>query len=105
MAALSVSSVAVLKFFVSPRWGIRFDLRVLFNKVSTDTLVDTRSGIPALSPAGVAASLSTPSMQFSNNGALGPSSLAGPPLAGFRSFDARGMQTHMNVTGGVFLRF
>jgi hypothetical protein len=94
-----------LKFAVSPRWGVRFDLRAFVNKVSIETLMDTRSRPSSATPSGAAASLSTPSLQFSNNGTLGPSSLAGPPLTGFRTFTGRSWQSQTNVSGGLFLTF
>ncbi len=97
-----------LKYFVSPRWGIRFDVRAFLNKASTATVVDTRPSVSVVTtqlPSGVTASFTTPSLQFSNNAAFGSSSLTGSPLTGFRSFSGSGLQSHMNVTAGVFLRF
>jgi hypothetical protein len=94
-----------LKFSVARRWGVRFDLRALVNKLAVVTLMDTRSQASSAMPSGAAASQSTPSMQFSNNAAVGPSSLSGQSLNGFRSFEARGWQTRMMVSGGLFVRF
>jgi hypothetical protein len=94
-----------LKFLVSRHWGIRFDLRGLLNEVSTDMLLGTGSTASTLSPAGVAASTSTPSVQFSNNPGLGSSSLSAPPITDFRSFTSRGLQSQTNITAGLFLRF
>jgi hypothetical protein len=94
-----------LKLFVSRRVGVRFDLRAFLDKGSTGTLVNTGSHGSTASPAGVAASLTTPSIQFSNNPALGPSSLSGSPLSNFQSFEGRGLQSQTNITAGLFLRF
>jgi hypothetical protein len=94
-----------LKFAFSRRWGARFDVRALFNKMSVETFVDTRSRPASGTPAGAAASFSTPSLQFSNNGTLGPSSLAGPPLNGFRTFEGSDWHNQTNLSGGVFLKF
>jgi hypothetical protein len=94
-----------LKFAFTRRWGARFDVRALFNKMSVETLVDTRSRPASGTPAGAAAALTTPSLQFSNSGSLGPSSLAGPPLNSFRTFEGRDWHNQTNVSGGVFLKF
>jgi hypothetical protein len=94
-----------LKFAFSRRWGARFELRALFNKVSVETLVDARPRPSSQTPSGATASFSTPSLQFSNTGTLGPSSLAGPPLSGFRTFAASDWQNQTNVSGGVYLKF
>jgi hypothetical protein len=94
-----------LKFAFSRRWGARFDLRALFNKVSVETLVDARPRPASKTPSGATASFSTPSLQFSNTGTLGPSSLAGPPLSGFRTFEASDWHNQTNVSGGVYLKF
>ena len=81
------------------------DVRAFFNKISVETVVDTQLRPASGTPAGAAASFSTPSLQFSNNGALGPSSLAGPPLRGFRTFEGSDWHNQTNLSGGVFLRF
>jgi hypothetical protein len=95
-----------VRFFFSPRWGMRFDIRALVSKASIGTVIDTRSRpAPLTAPAGAPASLSTPSVQFSNNGTLGPSSLAGPQLTGFRGFSSRGWESQTNITSGLFVRF
>jgi hypothetical protein len=94
-----------LKFSLSQRWGLRFDVRAFVNKVSVETMLDTHSRPSSATPSGAAASLSTPSLQFSNNSGLGSSSLADPPLAAFRTFAGRGWQTRRNFSGGLFLRF
>ena len=93
------------KFLLSRRWGVRFDLRALFNEVSTKTLMDTHSRQASGTPSGAAASRSTPSLQFSNNGSLGLSSLAGPALGGFRAFEGTGWQTRTNISAGLYVRF
>jgi hypothetical protein len=94
-----------LKFAVSRLWGVRFDIRALVNKVSVETLVDTRSRPSSATPSGAAASLSVPSLQFSNTATLGPSSLTGPLLNGFRIFEGRDWHNQTNISGGVFLKF
>jgi hypothetical protein len=94
-----------LKFAFSRRWGARFDLRALFNKVSVATLVDARPRPSSRTPSGAAASFSTPSLQFSNTSTLGLSSLTGPTLSGFRTFEASDWHNQTNVSGGVYVRF
>jgi hypothetical protein len=96
-----------LRYFVSPRWGIRVDIRGLFNRVTTTTFVDATPSVMSASPSApaiVAASLTTPAVQFSNNVIFGPSSLA-RPLNDFRGFEGSGVQKQVNTTAGVFFRF
>jgi hypothetical protein len=95
------------KFSLSRRWGVRFDVRAFVNEVSIVTMLDAHSSTAASSTtsAGAAASLSEPSLQFSNNSALGLSSLSSQPLNGFRTFEASGWQSRTIVSGGAFLRF
>jgi hypothetical protein len=94
-----------LKLSVSRRWGLRFDLRAFVNEVSVETMLDARSSATSAAPAGAAASLSEPSLQFSNSGSLGPSTLASQSINGFRTFEGRGWQSRTTVSGGLFLRF
>jgi hypothetical protein len=106
--AVDESAVGVfgggLKFSLASRWGVQFDLRALISKVSIETTLDTNSRASPSAPAAAAASLSTPSLQFSNGG-VGPSSLSGPALNGFRTFEGSSWQNRMNVSAGLFLKF
>jgi hypothetical protein len=95
-----------LKYFVSRRWGVRFDARAYVGSGDTVTLMDASPRPSALTvPSGVTASFTTPSVQFSNNGNLGPSSLAAPQIRDFETFVSRGRQTRLHVTAGVFVGF
>jgi len=93
-----------LKYLMSRRWGARFDVRGFIGEETVRTLLDTRSFSSTTSPTGASASLTSPAVQFSNGGGVS-SSLSGQQLAGFRVFERHGLQTQIDMTAGLFLRF
>jgi hypothetical protein len=93
-----------LKYVLSKRWGARFDVRGFVGQETVRTLLTTQSASATGSPTGSTASLTTPGLQFSNGGGV-LSSLSGQNLADFRAFERHGLQTQVNVTAGLFLRF
>jgi hypothetical protein len=104
-----------VKYYVSSRWGLRFDARVALSKAAANTDLDATPNVARLTPAGRGALGGTPSIQFSNNStdpvtsmgvtAVAASSLTGPPLSGHLTFTGSGAMSRANVTIGVFWRF
>ncbi len=95
-----------LKYFFSRRLGVRFDVRTYIGRRTVATSVSA-SPVTLISSQlqGATATATTPSVQFSNNIAVGPSSLAPPVVSDFRTFSGNGTQSMVNVTGGVIVRF
>ncbi len=105
-----------VKYYVSPRWGIRFDARVSLSKNPAGTVVDaTPNVVLGGLPAGRSVLQATPTVQFSNNStdpvtllgvtAVAASTLTGPAITGLRTFSGSGVSSHTNITGGIFWRF
>ena len=102
--------VAVLgggvKYFASPRWGVRVDVRAHVGKNSIDNLVDANAVTATQMPAGAIASFTNPSAQFTNNPPSGArSTLGGPAMTGFRTFAGGGTQSQISIVPGFFWRF
>jgi len=96
---------------VSDRWGLRMDARAYLSRNTADTVVDARPSVTTGSPpsAVIVDSTEIGAIQFINNSS-GPyeghrSSLAGPPISGFETFQGSGILTQFGVTLGAFLRF
>ncbi len=95
-----------LKYYVSPRWGVRLDARLYLSHNTIDTLVDTSPRVFTLTPAGSGASANNPAIQFSNSPLTGiQSSLSAPATTGVRTFEGGGVQSQPSVTAGIFRRF
>jgi hypothetical protein len=94
-----------LRYTVSPRWGIRADLRAHVGGGKVDTLVDATPTAVSQTPSLPIASGTSPSIQFSNNQSLAPTTLSGPAISGLRTFTASGTAIRTNITGGVYFRF
>jgi hypothetical protein len=105
-----------VKYLVSPRWGIRFDLRAALSKNAASTVLDAAPSVALdLRPSGRGVLNANPSIQFSNNSsdpvtsggvtAVAASTLTGPPITGFRTFSGTGIVTQTSLITGVFWRF
>jgi len=95
-----------VKYFFSRRWGIRVDVRTYISRrVVATSLNATPTTLTASQPQGATATFTTPSVQFSNNIAIGPSSLGLPGVTNFRTFSGDGTESVVNVSGGVIVRF
>lgn len=95
-----------IKYAVTPRWGVRLDVRAHLGKNSISNLVDASATVATLTPASALTIPTNPSIVFSNNPlTLVPSSLSGPPLNGFQTFAGRGLQTQISIVPGFFWRF
>jgi hypothetical protein len=93
-----------LKYVLSKRWGARFDVRGFVGQETVRTLLTTQSASASGSPTGATASLTTPGLQFSNVGGVF-SSLSGQNLSDFGVFERHGLQTQVDITAGLVLRF
>jgi len=90
---------------VSPRWGIDVDGRLLVGPQPVKALLDASPTVTPGAPAGFIESFTYPSIQFSNSSSTGrSSSLGGPALQGFTAFSG-GVNAHVLVTIGVYVRF
>ncbi len=94
-----------VKYAVSRRSGVRLDVRVNLSPNTIDTIVDANPVVLTQTPGVVLIAPTTPSIQFSTIPSVAQSSLTGPPIAGFRTFAASGVQRQVSVTGGWFWRF
>jgi len=94
-----------IKWNVSPRWGIRADVRGEFSGSRVMTLLDASpASTPSTTISVVTISGFEPSIQFSNV-PLVPTSLSGQALIGTPTFESDGVHVETRVTGGVFFRF
>jgi hypothetical protein len=95
-----------VRYAVSPRWGIRADVRALAGGGKVDTIVDASPSVATQTPATFISSATSPSVQFSNNPITNqPSSLSGPAINGLKTFTGSGSAIRTNVAAGVYLRF
>jgi hypothetical protein len=104
-----------VKYNVSPRWGIRLDVRVSLSKNTTGTILDaTPNVVMGGLPGGRFLSLAPTTIMFSNSTlpvtnqgvtVIGISTLTGPALTGVRTFSGSGVSTHTNIAAGLFWRF
>ena len=104
-----------VKYYISPRWGIRLDTRVTLSPNAAETAVDAAPSVAlGLLPAGRGLLNVNPTIQFSNSS--GPltnlgvtdiytSTLSGPALTSLRTLSGSGVSSHTNITAGIFWRF
>jgi hypothetical protein len=89
---------------LSPRSGIRADVRAYVGKNGARVTVDTSPvSIPA-APTGFLAIGTSPPIQWSTAGIL-QSNLGGLPIASFQSFAGSGVRLQVSATVGYVLRF
>jgi hypothetical protein len=88
------------------RSGVRVDVRVHLSPNRVKTILSTHPEVVNQTPSGFIASDTTPSIQFSNTPALGfQSTLSGPDIAEFETFEGSGLNRHITMTAGWFWRF
>jgi len=94
-----------VKRFVTPRWGIRLDVREHIGRNRAATLVDAtpRSAAPSAPGFGTLSIGTMPPLVFTSNGA--GSNLSGAPISGFTTFSASGWGGQLDVTAGLIYRF
>ncbi|HXZ27906.1 MAG TPA: hypothetical protein VEG08_07900 [Terriglobales bacterium] len=95
---------AGLKYYVTPHWGIRMDVRDYLSPNTIDNLVDASPSRVLGAPNVAFVFISSPTIQFSNNAALADT-LTGPVITGFRTFSSNGVQQQIGISGGIFFRF
>jgi hypothetical protein len=89
---------------LSPRSGIRGDVRAYVGKNGARVTVDTSPvSIPA-APTGFLAIGTSPPIQWSTVAIL-QSNLGGLPISSFQSFTGSGLRLQVSATVGYFLRF
>lgn len=97
-----------VKYHVSPRYGIRADVRVSLTRNSASTVLDAHplGSRPATEPSsqGVMNPPTNPTIVFSTSPNV-PSTLSGPDIAGLFTYSGSGIVTHTNITAGIFWRF
>ena len=98
-----------VRYHVSPRWGIRLDVRVSLSKNTAITVLDATPNVAlGLLPAGRTILNADPTIQFNNANSSDPSttsSLTGPAMTGLHTFSGGGVSNHTNITAGLFWRF
>lgn len=93
-----------VKYALSPRQGVRADVRVSFSSNSLDTLVDAHPGGVPGTPAFVINSGTTPTLVFSNTSAV-RGNLTGPAIVDLKTFTGSGLDVQTHLTVGYFVRF
>jgi len=93
--------------FLGPsRWGVRADVRAYVSGNTYNVLVDANPQVATLTPAGFLASLTSPSIQFSNNPSNGrTSTLSGAVINGFKTFTSSGTAIQIIASAGYVIRF
>ncbi len=97
-----------VKVFLAGRSGVRLDVRAHVGRNIIRTLVDANSQVTqevAGPLSDVIASFGVPSIQFSNDSALGVSSLSGADIQDFEGFRGSGTHRQVAVSVGYFWRF
>lgn len=94
-----------LRYALSPRWGLRVDVRDHMTEHRVATIVNAEpSVVQGSGPLFVISSFSSPSLQFSNVPTI-RTSLSGGPVRDFKTFEGRGIEHSVGITTGVFWRF
>ena len=93
-----------VKYALSPRQGLRADVRVHISPNSIDTLVDTLPNSVLGTPVFSISSATTPTLVFSNTSAV-RSNLTGPAITDLKTFTGSGSEIQTSLTVGYYLRF
>jgi hypothetical protein len=95
-----------VKYDVSSRFGVRGEVRALFYDNKVSVLMNASPVVATTTPSTFIASGTNPSLQFSNNPISGQqSTLSGPAITDFTTFAGSGTVRHVNIAGGVYVRF
>jgi hypothetical protein len=95
-----------IRYFATPRWGLRVDVRDHVYPNSIDTVLSATPTVATLAPAAFVFEPGGGSnLIFSNDPSQGPSTLSGPPIHGLRTFRPDGIINQLSATAGVFYRF
>jgi hypothetical protein len=95
------------KYAATQRWGVRVDAR---DHISRDPQRVVLDASPSSAPAPPGASAIrilnlTPPLVFTIGTASPPSTLSGPPVAGFTTFEGTGIVNQVNLSAAIFWRF
>lgn len=93
-----------VKYALSPRQGLRVDLRVHVSPNALDTLVDAQPSRILGTPPFAIPSTTSPPLVFSNTTAT-RSNLTGPAIADLKTFAGSGLDFQTSLTVGYFVRF
>ena len=93
-----------VKYALTPRQGLRADVRVHIGPSSVDTLVDTLPNSVPGTPMFSITSATTPALVFSNT-SFQRSNLTGPAIADLKTFTGSGLDIQTSLTVGYYLRF
>src|SRR4051812_20433143 len=94
-----------VKYYATPRWGLRMDLRDHVTRNYMDTILSAHPIIATMSPGNaVSFIIPTPDIQFSNDPSKGASSLSGETNR-LRTFKGDGIENQLNFSIGVLYRF
>ena len=93
------------KYYVTPRWGFRFDARDYVSGNGLRQAVSATPLVATLAPAQATNAGVQPDLQFSNDPPSGRDTLSGPVLTRFRTFTGDGIRHQIAVSAGVFFRF
>jgi hypothetical protein len=99
-----------VRYHVSPRWGIRADVRAHVSRSRIDTLVDATPNVIFGTPLTLVNFGSTPFLQFRNFASPGAGTgggqgnLSSPPLSAYRTFSGSGIENQVGLTVGWFWR-
>jgi hypothetical protein len=88
-----------VKYLVTPRWGIRFDARAQVHKDSTTSLLDVTPALALQSNGAPFPIINYGSLQFSATGPMTGAAVTGTTYSG------SGLQAHVVLAAGLFLRF
>jgi hypothetical protein len=95
-----------VKLMASRRWGIRIDARLHLGDAVGRTVLDADPDVLTATLAGQVSSITSPSLQLSNNPSSGfPSSLSGPEVTEFTTFGLDGFRSQISLSGGLLWRF
>lgn len=94
-----------VKYFATPQWGLRLDLRDHVTRNYIDTILSAHPIVATLSPTDVTFFGTTPDIQFSNDPSSGFASSLGGSSNRLRTFKGDGLSNQINLSIGVFYRF
>ncbi len=95
------------KYYVTPHWGFRFDVRDHISANTISNLVSASPSVVTVTP-GTCFTQTFPAhrVEFCNDPTLGfKTSLSGPAISNFHSFSGSGALHQVSVTAGLFFRF
>jgi hypothetical protein len=89
-----------LKYYATPRWGVRFDGRVHLYPNKMANLVDATPVVTLRSTGSPFPVINIGMLQFSSTAPL-----TGAPITQFSTFTGDGLRTQVRAAAGVFWRF